>query len=482
LNEKGITMDHLPEEIYVFPASILEHAGLTYFLARKGDNKYLGLEGDSAGFDEAEPISANTWLCPLTALNAVSLRSRLPWLRPVVLGVTTTFGFGDRLGLATPGHVRAVSGTNVSPIFVQQSVRENTRTGRTPQQVMDDAMWGLFQTGWKEAWGADADHLKAAEDFPPFTAAGYTFYTIDPGAYVDDQAAVRSGSDLAGSFNALPWDQLEDTPQDLIKRMSTKHLLPGDFSLRINEAALAHAAVKYGRAVAHTYKMYCQLEKLMNGISFDLEISLDETDFPTSPEEHFYVAAELHRLNIKFTSLAPRFVGRFEKGVEYIGDLVTFTAALRWHAAVMKMFGDYRLSLHSGSDKFSIYPILTELLENMIHVKTAGTSYLEALRVVRIVNPSLFVEIYALARQRYPFDRLSYHVSAEVDQMPHISVSALDPGLLDHFHVREILHVTFGSILEKYGELISEILQQHEEMYSRTLQEHFSKHLLPFQK
>src|SRR5512139_462452 len=102
------------------------------------------------------------------------------------LHLTSSFGFGDRLGLATPGHIEAVRGTAIAPIFAQQSVRENSRTGRTPQQVLDEAMWGAFQEGWREPWGADADHLKTTGDVDTFVAAGYTFFTVDPGECVDN--------------------------------------------------------------------------------------------------------------------------------------------------------------------------------------------------------------------------------------------------------------------------------------------------------
>jgi hypothetical protein len=97
---------------------------------------------------------------------------------------------GDRLGLATPGHVRAVraTGSSIAPIFAQQSIREMARTGRTPQQVMDDATWGAFLEGWTGGVGADADHLKTPADIDACLAAGFTFYTIDPGAHVDNRA------------------------------------------------------------------------------------------------------------------------------------------------------------------------------------------------------------------------------------------------------------------------------------------------------
>src|SRR5690349_21108404 len=107
-------------------------------------------------------------------------------LKPLFL--LPSFGFGDRLGLATPGHIAALraAGGKLAPIFAQQSVRENTRTGRTPQQVMDDARRAVDAAGWDAPWGADADHVKTLEDLPPFVEAGYTFFTVDPGEYVDN--------------------------------------------------------------------------------------------------------------------------------------------------------------------------------------------------------------------------------------------------------------------------------------------------------
>ena len=108
------------------------------------------------------------------------------------LGLSPSFGFGDRLGLATPGHIASVKGTKFAPIFAQQSVRENTRTGRTPQQVMDDAKRAVDAAKWDSAWGADADHLKTVDDIPPFVEAGYTFFTVDPGEHVDNAADTDS--------------------------------------------------------------------------------------------------------------------------------------------------------------------------------------------------------------------------------------------------------------------------------------------------
>jgi hypothetical protein len=176
----------------IYPHSIITQQGTTYALVKLPDTgeKQLLVRGDVDGFDGA--VVDGVFIGDLNAANAAELRSRLAWLNPQALGRQTSFGFGDRLGSATPGHIAALravdKGQTIGPVFAQQSVRENKRTGRTPQEVMDDALWGIVQVGWREAWGADADHIKEASDLAPFIAAGYTFYTLDPSDYVDNEA------------------------------------------------------------------------------------------------------------------------------------------------------------------------------------------------------------------------------------------------------------------------------------------------------
>ena len=109
---------------------------------------------------------------------------------PSTLGLRPSFGFGDRLGLATPGHVEAMrrAGAGIEPIFPQQSIREMTRTGRNAEGVMRDALDGMRKAGWDGITGADADHLKTTADVDATAAAGFTFFTIDPSAHVDPHA------------------------------------------------------------------------------------------------------------------------------------------------------------------------------------------------------------------------------------------------------------------------------------------------------
>src|SRR5512133_3413953 len=125
------------------------------------------------------------------------------------LGLSPSFGFGDRLGLATAGHIQALRNTQyeIAPIFAQQSVRENARTGRTPQQVMDDARRAVELAKWDKPWGADADHLKSLADLTPFVEAGYTFFTVDPGEYVDNSADRDPVDILKHKMDGIGWDE-----------------------------------------------------------------------------------------------------------------------------------------------------------------------------------------------------------------------------------------------------------------------------------
>ena len=379
------------------------------------------------------------------------------------ISLTPSFGFGDRLGLATPGHIAAVRGTGLTPVFAQQSVRENTRTGRTPQQVLDDARRAVEAAGWDAPWGADADHLKSVDDFPPFVEAGYTLFTVDPGEHVDNAASVDPLTVLMEKAKGLDWDRLATS---YLK--STTDQLWGSF----DKESLKRAAVKYGRAIAHTASMYQRLCTMKD--AFDFEISVDETDAPTTPLEHYFIANELTEAGVKFTSLAPRFIGRFEKGVDYIGDLAALDVEMARHAAVTKHFDTYKISLHSGSDKFSVYPLLVNHWGSRLHIKTAGTSYLEALRTLAVTESALFERIWTLGLERYAEDRATYHVSADPQKVASgLSLAAL----LDDFHAREILHVTFGSALMRFGNEIKATLVKHMDAYNANLQNHFRKHL-----
>lgn len=467
----------------VYQASVTAYEGTTYSLAKMvNGEKRLLVMGDTAVFSGT--ASGDNLLCECTPENAAALRSRLPWLNPVPLGRRTSFGFGDRIGLATPGHVAALeaAGGEIAPIFAQQSVRENTRVGRTPQQVVDDAMWGIFAKGWRGDWGADADHVKELSQVASFVEAAYTFYTIDPSDHVDNEAQTNDLDTLRQKAGGLPWLQLEATLDSLLTEYGTAPITLAGLTLQFDEEVLLRALGKYGRALAHTLTLTAEIQRQQGGKAFDLEMSVDETDTPTSAEEHYFIANELLKRQVPLVSLAPRFVGKFQKGVDYMGDRASFTAELTKHAAIMHHFGAYKLSIHTGSDKFSIYGLINEQANGRVHVKTAGTSYLEALRVLSRTDPDLFCRILDLGHERFARDRKTYFLDCRPEKVPFSrQLSAADlPGLLEDFDARQLLHVTFGSALDEYGRELKNALHRHEATYEAMLVAHFLRHLRPF--
>lgn len=475
----------------IYPRSIASTPDATFFLANLPAGKRLGVRAapgaavlaDFAG--EASEAEGHTLLfCALTHANAAALRPRLPWLQPRTLGLDTSAGCGDRMGLATPGHVRAARAVGgVAMIFAQQSIREMTRTKRSPDDVMDDATWGIFQEGWRAGVGADADHLKTTDDIDQCAAAGFTFFTVDPSAHVDPAADSDDEAALRAKYARLPWPDLATTAHDLRVAYVGKRIDAAGRTFSLDEETLLRAAVKYGAAVAHVAAMHRHLAALRPAGDFELEVSVDETDTPTSQAEHLFVARELRRLGVRWVSLAPRYVGSFEKGVDYVGDLAAFEADFAGHAAIAQALGPYKLSLHTGSDKFSIYGIAARLADGLLHLKTAGTSYLEALRAAAAFDPPLFRDILALAHERFEADKVSYHISALLAKVPRPEAlaDAQLPGLLEQFDARQALHVTFGSVLSD-PDLKARLfagLAAHEEAHYDALERHFVRHLAP---
>lgn len=411
------------------------------------------------------------------------------------LGLAPSFGFGDRTGLATPGHVEAMKRAGVAagiePIFPQQSIREMTRTRRTPREVMADALQGAEAAGWTGRTGADADHLKTPADVDATAEAGFTFFTIDPSDAVDrhaddyDEATVREKfADIAGE---VPWF-------GGYKGKSVS--LPTGTRIELSEQACMRAAVKYGRAIAAALRLAEHIRKVnaAAGRDYEVELSVDETEQPTTLAEHYIIADQCLGGGMKLVSLAPRYVGDFEKGVDYKGSRAELERSLADHAAIADTLGPYKLSLHSGSDKLSMYGLFARATKGRFHVKTAGTSYLEALRVVARHEESLFRRVVEFARGRYDTDKATYHVSATLADVPPAG-EVRDGAELERLYLerwsdvpagrgftnpgRQILHCTFGSVLThpELGPRVKAVLVAHPDTYTEVLADHFARHL-----
>jgi hypothetical protein len=466
-------------------------------MIKDGIEKFLILMSESADLKESgfqgkiiEVDSQEFLKCKLNHENAEALRKRFDFTNPVLIGKVNSYGLGDRLGNAGPAHLKAIWDSEFKPVLAQQSIRELERTQRTGEDVLDAASWSVFQEGFEGGFGADADHLKTTEDIDRMVEAGFTMFTIDPSEYVANKAMNMEMEELKESYKNLPWDDLQVQPEvQLAYYNKTSSPLNNGSILNPSEKEVLTGMVKYGNVIVHTKKMADYLQKTYPNHPAEIELSVDETDQPTTPFEHYLIAAEMQRLGIDLVSLAPRFCGDFEKGIDFKGDLDQFREEYELHLAIAEKFGGYKLSIHSGSDKFSVYEVIGSIDSGAVHVKTAGTSYLEAIRTIAEVNPDLFREIMKFSLTRFEEDKKTYHISADVNQIPNPDELEDDKlvDLLNDNHARQVLHVAYGSVLaglasekNKFKQRLMRSLAEHEEIYEKNLEKHFIKHLKPF--
>ena len=502
--DNNVFIKKLPDldELEIYPRSVKEYLDEIFFIAKSNTHKFLYIYFENTGDKVAAKFegsvitfngSDNFYLkkCEQSNFNRKMLQTLFTFTQPKVIGLVDSFGFGDRLGFANPAHLRAVSGSGFKPILAQQSIRELTRTNRTPGEVMDAAVWAVFQEGYEDGFGADADHLKTKEDIDLLVKNGFKMFTFDPGEYVHNEADTLREDELNQVERNQNWDGLKTNFDDLSLEYVNKEIfINGNFSIKANENNLKRALIKYGDALVHIKTMYQHLKSKHPDYKSEVEVSVDETDSVTSPFEHYFIANELKRLGVKLISLAPRFIGDFEKGIDYKGDISVFKEEYIKHISIAKYFGTYKLSLHSGSDKFSVYNVIGSLKLGVTHVKTAGTSYLEALKVTAVKDPKLFREILDYSRNLYEKEKKSYHVSADLNKVS-AAESYSDEDLIGLFNLddaRQILHVTFGKILSDKNEegkyifknRIYNCLKENEELHYKFIIDHFHKHLNPF--
>ncbi len=461
--------------------SHVSHGGADYWMERENGETTLVIRADDeaayAGFEGT--ADNGTFRARTTGDNALVLRNALPWLKPVKRGLATTAGTGDRLGICTPGHAAAFQsvGQGVNPVFAQQSIREMGRTHRQPRNVLDDATWGAFRQGWTGTVGADADHLKTFEDIDRCAEAGFVFYTIDPCDDLDLEAETTDISVLKQKADAVDWASFETTQADAMKYIGhTIDLESGP--LVLDELAVLRTFGKFGPCLGHGLAMWRHLVDL--GIDFEAEFAVDEALALTRPEEHAVLMLELKRLGVDVVSFAPKFVGKFEKGVEFIGDSDELRRDFKIQAEIARALGPYKLSLHSGSDKFSTYPWIAEETRGFVHLKTAGTSWAEALRIIARHDPELTREILALAIDSYESNKKSYHLSCD----PARVATDLPDGQLDDLLTlidsRQVLHVAYGAILDEFKPRMMKIWSDNDAELQDVIKGHFERHLAPF--
>lgn len=413
---------------------------------------------------------------PLSAANAAALRKHFPWTRPVSLRkVRTSIGCGDRLGLASSGHIAAIREFAASPVLAQQSKRELNMTDRTFQNVVDDAVFLVFETDFRTGWGADGDHLKTIEDIDVALDAGMPMITLDLSDVMNAAAGDWAAAQVDAAFSALPAEYRTRIEAEY----AGKTYIVGECAVEFDALTARRCAVMYHAAIEFAEKVCAHLAK-RRGDEFDLEISIDETTSPTLPSHHLFIIRELRRRNVTVSSLAPRFIGEFQKAVDYIGDVAEFDRQFKVHAEIARANGNYKISVHSGSDKFAVYPSIGQNTRHYLHLKTAGTSWLVAVALMAEKEPALYRKMHRAALENFDAMLKLYHITADLNRIPDLDTlsDAELPALMTQPDARQLLHITYGPILT--GPLRGEFfaaMHKHHAAYTEAVRKHFLKHL-----
>ncbi len=405
-----------------------------------------------------------------------------------------SFGVGDRFARQARAQLQALqkaarAGVDITPVW-NKSHREHKIIGSDPRATRLGADQAVAALGWSGAYFVDADHINLSN--VDFFIEACDFFTIDvadsiarPAPEEDVEGFVRRYRHLTGSHN-LP-------------------LL--DVSMEISEELMRETARKYLFAAGEAGRIYRHIREGRKGRPFITEVSMDETDEPQSPVELFLILAALSFYGVRPHTLAPKFSGRFNKGVDYVGDLSRFTDEFERDLAVIRLAGAYfdlpaslKLSVHSGSDKFSLYPVIRQAIRRFdagIHVKTAGTTWLEELIGLAEAGGDgleMAREIYEQALEAFEALCAPYATVIDIDrqQLPAPDevrqweggrfARALrhNPGdSLYNPHFRQLLHVGY-KIAANMGDRYLNMLEKHEEVVAENVTTNiYERHLRP---
>jgi tagaturonate epimerase len=406
-----------------------------------------------------------------------------------------TFGVGDRFAHQAESQLAAfenmvAQGVELIPVW-NKSNREHSFIGTEPQSVYDAAKLAVEARKWSHGWHVDADHIRLStvDRFLPCS----DFFTID----VADSIGQPCGQDRIEAF-------LSRHPE-LIGTIKVPGIAA---SLELTKETITAVANKYLMAVAEAGEIYRYLVSKKGGEqNFVAEVSMDETDAPQTPPQLLVILAALADEGIQLQTIAPKFTGRFNKGVDYVGDLAQFErefnddlAVLAWATEQYGLPKNLKLSVHSGSDKFSLYPIIRRALRRTgagLHIKTAGTTWLEELIGLCESGPegSDFVkQIYRDALDHN--DELCGPYASVIDidssKLPSASQIANWDGrrlasTIRHIpthadfnaNVRQLLHVGF-KLAAKRGKEYTDLLKEHREVVAKQVTDNLLiRHMKP---
>ncbi len=405
-----------------------------------------------------------------------------------------SFGIGDRFAHQGKAQLNAIiqakqAGIDIAPVW-NKSHREHSIINTKPESVRREADSAVKELGWQDAYYVDADHINI-NNVDQFIDSS-DFFTLDVADMIGQQASedeieafVKKYTTYAGSLRIEGIDEPVDITEDIIRETASKVLL----ALKEAGSIYRHIESKKGRG------------------NFITEVSMDETDLPQTPVEMFFILAAIADEAIPAQTIAPKFSGRFNKGVDYVGNINQYEKQFNQDVAVIqfaiKEFGlpeNLKLSIHSGSDKFSIYGPVNKAIRKFnagLHVKTAGTTWLEEIiGLAAAGDRGLHIarKIYAEAYQR--FDELCgpYATVIDIDKNKLPSIDEVNNWTGSRFkstvthdlscpdynlNVRQLLHVGYKVAAEMGSEYI-EALERYEDVIADHVTYNiFERHIKP---
>lgn len=404
-----------------------------------------------------------------------------------------SFGIGDRFGFEGKAQLRAMieakkAGVTITPVW-NKSFREHQIVGTEPLSTRQEADEAVKTLNWTGSYFVDADHVNLG-NIEGFIDCS-DFFTIDVADYIGRKAHDDEIADFL------------DRNQELVKKINLPVL---NQSIEISREQLSKSAEKYLFAVKKANEIYRYLREKKQG-DFVVEVSMDETDSPQSPSEMVMILAGLAAEEIPVETIAPKFIGEFFKGIDYVGDVDQFSREFEEHVAVVEwakrelgVSPSLKLSVHSGSDKFSIYPKMRRAISKFdagIHVKTAGTTWLE--EVIGLADAggeglTLAKRIYALAIER--IDELSrpYAPVIRIDRSQLPAKSEVNGWSSEKFvktlqhnvknesynpHFRQLIHISYKIAAEMGEEYFAALRNYRESVEKNVTHNILENHLKP---
>lgn len=403
-----------------------------------------------------------------------------------------SFGVGDRFSHQGQAQLRAISraneaGVDVSPVW-NKSNREHGIVKTVPADVRLEADAAVKALGWNKPYFVDADHINLTT-VAPFVEAS-DFFTLDVAAFIGNESSKEAIEAFLASC----------------EKYKGALQIPGIAEpIQVDDKLLIAIAGKFLAATDQAASIYQYLVEKKEAGNFITEVSMDEVELPQTPVDLFFILKMLADKKVPVQTIAPKFTGRFNKGVDYVGDLDQFAKEFEEDVLVIdyavKEFGlpaDLKLSVHSGSDKFSIYPIMADVIKKYdkgLHVKTAGTTWLEEVIGLAVAGGEALEaakEIYASALERkdelcgpyadvIDIDDSQLPTAAEVNTwsgekfantLRHI------PGHPDYnLNFRQLIHVGY-KVAAEMGEHYYSLLEKNADVVGACVEENiYDRHL-----